>query len=247
MSKIHANALFFSNSNIELAYKVKKIAWEMGVNVINCQTSTELIMHNFQIKPEIIFFDLTSDYCTMEFIFNFCKNGFYFVPNIVVIGKEKIEFEHDNYVLFVNELDFEKKFIDNFHQIRFSILSNKVKRFSEATINNYLLESLKPLSVNKSHKGYKYLKDIVKFLCINDGVHFKLTKLIYPAIAARNNVSPCSVERDVRTVVHHIWKFSKKENLYDYFGDYNNKKAPTNLQLISALVEKTLCYCMLNS
>ena len=86
MEKLETNALFFSNRNIDLAYRLKKVCREVGINIINCESSTNLIMCQVQIHPQIIVFDLTQNTsCSLDFIKNFCCEGFYFVPVVIII------------------------------------------------------------------------------------------------------------------------------------------------------------------
>lgn len=246
MESYKLNGLLFSNKNIELAYRVKKICWEYGINIINCESATMLVMNTCQIQPDIIFFDLTDNYCTQEFIMNFCNSGITYVPSIVIVGIKEFSYESNNLIICSDEKNLENTIINNIDKIKLTIINKKIIRYSEALISESILECLKPLAFNKRHKGYTYIKDIVRLFCLNDGVRLHLTTEVYPAVAAKNKVTSGSVERDIRTAIKHVWKFSTKENLYNYFGYYEFKRIPSNLQLITALVEKTLHYCLIS-
>ena len=78
----------------------------------------------------------------------------------------------------------------------------------------------------------------------NDGITRCLTKMVYPSVAAINNATICSIERNIRTAIKRMWQNSKQENLYDFFGEIKFRKYPTNLQVIYTLTEKAINYCM---
>ena len=247
MEKLETNALFFSNKNIDLAYRLKNICREVGINVVNCDSSTNLIMCQIQIKPQIIIFDLTQETsCSIDFIKSFCCKGFYFVPNVIIISNTEvvIDFNVENVTLVLHQKSFEKEIIEYINDIRMNILKCKSIKYSEELINEAILETLKPLCFNKSHSGYRYLKDSVKIIISNEGVVKGLSKIIYTAIAAINNVSVCTIERNIRTAAKFMWQYTKQENLYNIFGEIKIKKYPSNLQIIYTLAERALNYCM---
>ena len=250
MKKLDTNALLFSNRNIELAYTLKKICREIGIHVTNCDSTTSLIMHQIQIHPQVMIFDLTQNsLCDLDFVKAFCEKGFYFVPNIIIISDEiiNIDFPTQSGLFIFKNSNLECQLHNVINNIRLNIIKNKVQRYSESLINEGIIECLKLLCFNKKHKGYKYLKDCVSMTIVNDGICNNLTNVVYPAVAAINYTTLPSIERDIRTCIKAMWRDSKAENLYGFFGEIKVKKYPSNQLVIYSITEKVLSYCLAKS
>ena len=98
--------------------------------------------------------------------------------------------------------------------------------------------------------GYKYLKTAIQLAFAEKSV-IEITKDIYPYIAAKESVSPTSVERCIRNAIDKAWALQKElpSEIIEYLFKYskcNGKYRPTNTVFIESIAEEIRLYCRLS-
>lgn len=94
--------------------------------------------------------------------------------------------------------------------------------------------------ISKRYAGCRYIRYAIEL--INEAEDKCLiTKDIYPKIAQRYDVSPATVEHDIRTIMRILWE-SNRDIIKPLFGYMPNKR-PNNFQFLDALAfaYKTIC------
>lgn len=101
-----------------------------------------------------------------------------------------------------------------------------------------LLLSLGGCAPNLS--GFRYLVDITEIVVKDPGSINKLTRSVYPAVAAKNNTTECSVDRAIRHAIGSIYLNSDVDYLESIFGNIASMDSgkPTNSAFIATLALK---------
>ncbi len=94
-------------------------------------------------------------------------------------------------------------------------------------------------------KGYHYICDAVAYLLDLSDRNVSMTKHIYPAVAAKNKVSPMTIERDIRVAIQKTWKSGLITENDPYFGYTlrTYRGYPTNQEFLHALVAYVCAEC----
>ena len=87
--------------------------------------------------------------------------------------------------------------------------------------------------ITSNYKGYRLVIDAVKMYVENNGECLKITKDIYPSLATKYNMSACSVERDIRTIVETCWRNDRRA--VEQLLGYKINKCPSNSVFIDAI------------
>lgn len=95
-------------------------------------------------------------------------------------------------------------------------------------------EMLKEIGVTANYAGYYQSLYAVLLAAEDRGYLLSVTKSLYPEVARRYNTSAAAVERNIRTVVTHVWNRSQ-EPLMELAG-YRLRDKPTASQFIAILV-----------
>lgn len=120
------------------------------------------------------------------------------------------------------------------------------EKANERTKNSLSLEkeisnTLTYIGIPRNIKGFKYLRDAI-IMCTNDpNALNKITKVLYPTIASKNNDTPSRVERAIRHAIetaHTPANISKINSIFSTSYDPSDKK-PTNSEII-ALISDSL-------
>ncbi|HHW11002.1 MAG TPA: sporulation transcription factor Spo0A [Firmicutes bacterium] len=110
----------------------------------------------------------------------------------------------------------------------------------ERRLEKLIILHLKRLGVPAHYKGYQYLKEAV-LMVIKDGELLnRMTKGLYPAIAAKYGTSACQVERAIRHALEITWMrgdLAYIERLFSYTVDAEKGK-PTNSVFIASLAQR---------
>ncbi len=87
--------------------------------------------------------------------------------------------------------------------------------------------------------GHDYLRDAIIMVMNSHEVSGRMTKEIYPEIAAKYKKSPQSVERAIRTALDVAWTRGKTELINDIFRFTVNiqKGRPTNSEFVSLIAD----------
>ncbi len=123
--------------------------------------------------------------------------------------------------------------------IRSDSKSGRVERNFSDSENESIAGVLKKLGVAPNYTGYKYLIDTVDLIVAKGGDTVSLTKLIYPAIGQKYNVTANSVERSIRTAIRNTWHNSPESEIMKYFGVYALTPGfkPSNSRYVYALAD----------
>ncbi|MGN0404418.1 MAG: sporulation initiation factor Spo0A C-terminal domain-containing protein [Bariatricus sp.] len=92
------------------------------------------------------------------------------------------------------------------------------------------------LGMIPKYTGYKYFVEAVLIGLEKEGSLEHITKDVYPEIAGRHQVSVWMVESNIRSMIERCWNNSDSEWLIKYYPDLEEKKRPTNTQLIEGIV-----------
>ena len=86
----------------------------------------------------------------------------------------------------------------------------------------FLVKKLKCIGVDNKYTGYFFLVEIM-YILINELPHriISFSREVYPLVAERYNVSVCSIERDIRSVIEKCWsqEMAAKLNVFRLSSD----------------------------
>lgn len=91
-------------------------------------------------------------------------------------------------------------------------------------------------------KGYQYLRAAVKMVVENPDLINRITKGLYPGIAAQYATSASKVERAIRHAIEVAWNRGRVESLNNAFGCRvcTQEERPTNGEFIAMIAERLL-------
>ena len=91
-------------------------------------------------------------------------------------------------------------------------------------------------------KGYHYLREGIRMVYRDPRLINRITKELYPGIAAKFHTSASKVERAIRHAIEVAWTRGKIENLNSLFGYniYGKNDKPTNGEFIALVADKLL-------
>lgn len=82
-------------------------------------------------------------------------------------------------------------------------------------------------------KGYEYVTDCIEMAIEDRSTADSVTKILYPAVAKKNETSWTSVERDIRNAISLAWKRSGGK-----FKGFHHSQRPANREFILNIVER---------
>lgn len=108
----------------------------------------------------------------------------------------------------------------------------------EADVTNMIHEIGVPAHI----KGYQYLRDAIALSVEDQEMMGSVTKILYPAIAKRNQTTASRVERAIRHAIEVAWGRGKMETIDEVFGYTVStaKGKPTNSEFIALIADKIL-------
>lgn len=244
MIRLNLTALLYSNRNIELAYKAKRICRNVNINLINTMDFVDLTMKIMELKPQIVFFDFSTIKLEKQIMQLFVSKGDYYIPNIVLIYEtlDSIkEYEEFNFSqITTDELEFmvekeEKNFKMN--ATLFQQGKNKIQ-----LLNSDINKELFSIGFSPKHTGYSYLVEAIKIVLKKDGVVGSLNNEVYPFIAAKYGTTVSNVERNIRNAIVCAYNCYEEpqnnvatQNLFFYF-----QTRPTNREFICMYIEQMI-------
>ncbi|PKK96028.1 MAG: hypothetical protein CVV59_00710 [Tenericutes bacterium HGW-Tenericutes-4] len=243
MIRLNLTALLYSNKNIELAYKAKKYCREVSINLINASDFVDLTLKVIELKPQLVFFDLTTVKLEKEIMQLFVSKGEYFIPNIVLIYEKKEQLlEYESFSLSAITLcqlegmliREEKNFILN------ATLSEKEKQDSYYIINE-VNTHLFSMGFSPKHIGYAYLLEAIKIVMKKNGVVGSLNNEVYPIISAKFGTTISNVERNIRNAIlcaFYCYEQKHNKNTFNLFELFQTK--PTNREFICIYTEQMI-------
>lgn len=92
---------------------------------------------------------------------------------------------------------------------------------------------IRRLGATSKYKGYYFVAEAVRMSMESQGLHMKITKDVYPALAKKYKSTPINVEHDIRTIVNICW-VNRKAALEEIAG-YPLEYRPTNSEFVDIL------------
>ena len=124
------------------------------------------------------------------------------------------------------------------------VLTEKEDRLKgmEKAVDERLQKILITVGIPSHIKGSKFLRDAVKAAITTPDMINNITKMLYPAIAEKNNTTPSKVERAIRHAIEVSWNRGKIENINSIFGIkvFSRGEKPTNGELIALIADRIL-------
>ncbi len=105
-----------------------------------------------------------------------------------------------------------------------------------------ITKMLHELGIPAHIKGYQYLRDAISLSVQDKEMMSSVTKILYPAIAKRNQTTASRVERAIRHAIEVAWGRGKLETIDELFGYTisTGKGKPTNSEFIALISDKLL-------
>lgn len=103
-------------------------------------------------------------------------------------------------------------------------------------MRNEIKEMIIGIGVPVEYIGCNYLEEAVLLAMETDEIYGTISKNIIPEIAKKYCKTPGSVERAIRTVISHTWRYGNRRQLKGILdrGGRVFRKAPTTLEFLSA-------------
>jgi two-component system response regulator (stage 0 sporulation protein A) len=91
-------------------------------------------------------------------------------------------------------------------------------------------------------RGYHFLREAIRMVYSDSNLINKITKELYPGIAARFDTSASKVERAIRHAIEVAWTRGKIDNINQFFGYniYTKNDKPTNGEFIALVADKLI-------
>ena len=107
-------------------------------------------------------------------------------------------------------------------------------------LKNLVTNVIHEIGVPAHIKGYQYLREAIMLTVEDMDVINAVTKVLYPAVAARFETTPSRVERAIRHAIEVAWDRGDLETLQKYFGYTvsNTKGKPTNSEFIAMIADR---------
>ena len=99
---------------------------------------------------------------------------------------------------------------------------------------------LREIGISPHLKGFKYLKEA---LLMDEQLHPKITKDVYPELASKFSASIIGIERAMRNAIAVGFSHGNYELINDIFGYCinPNRGCPSNLEFITTIHEHLFC------
>jgi hypothetical protein len=244
MIRLNLTALLYSNKNIDLAYRAKKDCRGVKINLINAIDFVDLTTKILDLKPQIVFFDLSTIKLEKEIMQLFASKGKYFIPNIILIYNEKsdlAEYEEFDFCA-VKASELEDLLIKEEKIFKLNAANVELETESIFLVVNQINTNLFAMGFSAKHTGYSYIVEALKIVIKRQGIVGSLNNEVYPLIAAKYGTTVSNVERNIRNAIVCAFNcydlknsFTKGLNLFEFF---NNR--PTNREFICMYVEQVL-------
>lgn len=237
MSKLNVSSIFYSKSNIKLAYDLKTIGREFGISVIYAFNVPELVRFLNEIKMDVIFIDCKTLHQN-DNIIPFIKSNSNSKTSIL------IGVDDDNCLQTHHEIDFvitSNSLSSSLQTIQEELLTKIAKNNSDSydinALNTFVSDYLLSVGFVPKHAGFHYIKQVVQ-IAIKHGMIGSLNKDVYPVVASIFKTLPQNVERNIRNAIECACK--SKEIQQDAVAQLLYKGKISNRAFLSFLLDKTL-------
>ena len=244
MIRLNLTALLYSNKNIDLAYKAKRICRNVEINLINTLDFVDLTIKIVELKPQIVFFDLSTIRLEKQIMQLFISKGQYFIPNIILIYNDEAQLdEYREFNFAAVKLDeLEKMLFKEEKSFKLNAVLFEHEKKNMSNIISQINNDLFTMGFSPKHTGYGYIIEAIKIVIKKQGVMGSLNNEVYPLIAAKYGTTTSNVERSIRNaIVCAFNSFDSTKNTIDannLFSFFNER--PTNRAFICMYLEKML-------
>lgn len=147
---------------------------------------------------------------------------------LVLTGEDEPLIVNKNGILFVSE----KLGTENICQLaEYCLNAENPRKQAEKAVFGMLVR----MGFQTSHKGYRYLNEIIPAVSENPGLIYDFAYKLYRTVAEKYGVTPSSVERSVRHSIETAYYLNRRK--FEEFFDCQFQK-PTNAEFISFCAEK---------
>ena len=115
-----------------------------------------------------------------------------------------------------------------------------IEEYIRENLETDITRMLHELGIPAHIKGYQYLRDAITMVVKDREMMDSVTKILYPAIAKKNQTTASRVERAIRHAIEVAWGRGKMETIEELFG-YTisiGKGKPTNSEFIALISDK---------
>ncbi len=119
--------------------------------------------------------------------------------------------------------------------------SNVAKR-RPSTIEEKISSIFTTIGIPPHIKGFVYLREGIKMAVSEPGIINRVTKELYPRIAAKYETSSSKVERAIRHAIEVAWNRGRTDAISAVFGArvYIGSERPTNSEFIALVADKLI-------
>jgi len=107
-------------------------------------------------------------------------------------------------------------------------------------LESRIVHHLESLGVPTHYKGRAYLKDAIAMVVEEQDLLSRVTKELYPRVAALHQTSPFKVERSIRHAIESTVQHGNLERIHELFTDLMDERRtrPTNSAFIGRLAQR---------
>ena len=221
------------------------LAQQLNVSGYSCKTVTanplDIELEAFTVKPSAVFVSSVVDQ-PVKLIENLKK----IIPGTVVfVIKSQRDFSPNKSLetiadgIFYQPLDINLICNELSLRINAGEKTREVPTLYRSKMHNHVSDILNRLCVTPNYNGYMYLRDAIK-MSVSEPVNSRVfSTKIYPEIAKEYDVSPASVERNIRTAIHKGWERATSSSKTEIFGFFaaNRQWQPTNSEFILIIAD----------
>lgn len=111
-----------------------------------------------------------------------------------------------------------------------------------ATIDEKISTIFTTIGIPPHIKGFAYLREGIKMAVAEPGIINRVTKDLYPRIAAKYETSSSKVERAIRHAIEVAWNRGRTDAISSVFGArvYIGSERPTNSEFIALVADKLI-------
>lgn len=128
---------------------------------------------------------------------------------------------------------------DDSADLNITITRSSDEGYTNGDIQSAISTVMKRLCITPNYNGYGYIKEAIKMALTTDKANRRVTKVIYPEIAAAHGVTTVSVERNMRTAIRIGWEKAHDKDKAEIFGNFAIRPDhyPTNSEFIFVAAE----------
>lgn len=114
------------------------------------------------------------------------------------------------------------------------------EEYMEQNLENDVTHMLHEIGIPAHIKGYQYLREAIIMSVEDHEMLSSVTKILYPAIAKKQQTTASRVERAIRHAIEVAWGRGRLETINDLFGYTvsTGKGKPTNSEFIALIADK---------